>query len=259
MNLDIIKSASVGAIKSENPMRVLWGRVISTNPLKVKVGDLLVLGKKQLIVDSPVVMDEEVVLLSGNKNQRWLLLSTIEKVIDGTTGSGGIVGVAPEGGFTATKYALTNDQLLQLASLCQQEQGSVAGAAAEASLMCNLFEKRGSRYGKGANGLYKYVRNSGWFAHAGRYMNKRNATSAVVSACRSVFIDGKRTIPTYVDEHDCFSDIVSAKNNGVSIKKTNRSAYKQGVTVIRNRYGSTYTFYCFPAPNSDPFGYTSRR
>lgn len=35
-----------------------------------------------------------------------------------------------------------------------------------------------------------------------------------------------------------------------------RSAYKQGKTIVKNRYGSTWTFWCFPDNTSDPFGYT---
>ena len=35
------------------------------------------------------------------------------------------------------------------------------------------------------------------------------------------------------------------------------SAYVKNKTVMKNRYGATYTFYCFPTSKSDPFGYTS--
>ena len=39
-----------------------------------------------------------------------------------------------------TKYTLTDAQLRGIASLCQQEQGTAQGAAAEASLMANHME-----------------------------------------------------------------------------------------------------------------------
>ena len=162
-------------------------------------------------------------------------------------------------GSMFTAYALSEDQLRGLARLCQQEQGSVDGAKAEASLMANLFEKRGSSYGSGANGLYNYVRNSGWFARASYWMSQTGSLDgSILEGVRSVLINGNRTLPTYVDEHDWIGDISSATNNGVAINPSNRSQYQQDVTVIRNVYGSTYTFYCFPASNSDPFGYTSR-
>lgn len=152
------------------------------------------------------------------------------------------------------KYNLTGDQLLQIARLCYQEQGSVAGAAAEASLMANLYEAREAKY----KSLYDYVRNSGWFSRSAYWMDHGSAPDAVVQAVRKVLIDGQRTLPEYIDEHDCFSDIQSATNNGREIKKTDRSAYIPDVTRIRNRFGSSYTFFTFPDKKSDPFGYTKK-
>ncbi len=150
-------------------------------------------------------------------------------------------------------YNLTETELIKIASLCQQEQGTAKGAAAEASLMANRFEMYGSKF----SSVYDYARNSGWFAKAGTYMDKMNATDAVIEAVRNVLIYGKRTLPGYIDEHDCFSDLKSCTNNGVGITITNRSQYKQFVTIINNVYGSKYTFYCFPTSSSDPFGYIS--
>ena len=69
-----------------------------------------------------------------------------------------------------------------------------------------------------------------------------------------VLVNGNSTLPPYVDEHDCFSDIRSISTGDVR----DRSAYIKDVTVIRNRYGATYTFHCFLHAHSDPFGYTSK-
>ena len=162
------------------------------------------------------------------------------------------------------KYELTQDQLERIASLCQQEQGSAEGAAAEASLMANLFEIKGSSYGTGANGLYNYVRTSGWFASAAKHMDAKSANDEIIAAVKSVLVDGKRTLPGYIDEHDCIScsrggagDITSVTNNDVAISKNDKSSYKQHISQIKTVYDATYTFYSFPAENSDPFGYTS--
>ena len=155
------------------------------------------------------------------------------------------------------KYALTEDQIKQIASLAYHEQGTPKGAAAEASLMANLFEIKGSKYGTGAQGLYNYIRNSGWFANSKNYMDSYDASAEIVQAVRSVLVDGKRTLPGYIDEHDYFGDISSAKIDGKAITVTNRSLYESNETIIKNIYGATYTFYSFPDTNSDPFGYTS--
>lgn len=153
------------------------------------------------------------------------------------------------------KYKLTATQLQKLANLCVQEQGSVNGVKAEASLMANLLEtsvRRQEKYGTDGNGLYKWVREGGWFYRAAYFMDGSKVGSKYVEAVREVLVEGRRTLPQYVDEHDCFSDIKSISTGSVR----DRSAYIKDVTIIKNRMGSTYTFYSFPASGSDPFGYT---
>ena len=156
---------------------------------------------------------------------------------------------------TYPKYALTDTQLKKIARLCQQEQGTVAGAKAEASLMANQLETSASRrkkYGTRADGLYNWVRNGGWFSKAAHWMDNGKVSDAVLAGVKDVLVNGNRTLPLYVDEHDCLSDITSISTGSVK----DRSAYKQGKTVVKNRYGSTWTFWCFPDSTSDPFGYT---
>ena len=153
------------------------------------------------------------------------------------------------------KYALTETQLLRIARLCQQEQGTVAGAKAEASLMANQLETskwRQNRYGTGANGLYNWVRNGGWFSRASYWMDNGTVSSSVLAGVRDVLVNGNRTLPLYVDEHDCLSDITSISTGKVK----NRGNYVSGKTIVKNRYGSKWTFWCFPDKTSDPFGYT---
>ena len=155
-----------------------------------------------------------------------------------------------------TKYPLTDSQLKKIARLCQQEQGTVAGAKAEASLMANQLETNASRrkkYGTGADGLYNWVRNGGWFAKAAHWMDNGSVTDAILAGVKDVLVNGNRTLPLYVDEHDCFSDIQSISTGSVK----DRKAYVQGKTVVKNKYGSTWTFWCFPDSTSDPFGYTA--
>ena len=158
-----------------------------------------------------------------------------------------------------TKYNLTEDQLIQIASLAYHEQGTAKGAAAEASLMANLFELKGSKYGTGADGLYNYVRNSGWFANSSKFMDSKDASSEIVEAVRSVLVYGKRTLPAYIDEHDYIGDITSVTVNGENISVDDKNSYVRYETELKNTYGSKYTFYSFPDTNSDPFGYTSEK
>ena len=59
------------------------------------------------------------------------------------------------------KYDLSETELIEITRLCQQEQCSLEGTAAEASLMANRYELCNSGYST----LYSYIKNSGWFAN----------------------------------------------------------------------------------------------
>lgn len=175
--------------------------------------------------------------------------------------------------FSSTKYNLTDLQLVALARVCKAEQGSVSGAAAEASLMANLFEKASKeKYGTGANGLYNYVRTSGWFANAAKHMDTGSYTPEILAAVKDVLVNGNRTMPSNVVEHDCWfcnkrkcnmnsntGDICKIEVNGKVLTSAsdikNRNNYIKDKTVIYNVYGSIYKFYTFPSEHSDPFGY----
>lgn len=160
------------------------------------------------------------------------------------------------GNTTFPTYKLTDKQLKGVANIVQHEQGGKAGRLAEASLIANRTDISGAN--KTPEDIVKTV-TSGWFAHGkDRFYNPGNPEQSAIDAVRSVIIEGKRTLPRYVDEHDCFSDIGSVTNNGSSIGIKDRSAYKQHVSTVKNHMGSTYTFYSFPDSTSDPFGYTSK-
>lgn len=172
-----------------------------------------------------------------------------------------------DGVYNGQLYQLKDEQLNFLAAVANREQGSVEGAAAEASLMANLFElKGGSKYGTGADGLVNYVRNGGWFGSNTDSVSE--APQDVKDAVKKVLVSGQRTLPLYVDEHDCWycnsskycsngikGDICTVDGSSDSIQ--NRSSYIQDKTIIQNVYGADYTFYTFPASDSDPFGYTA--
>lgn len=163
--------------------------------------------------------------------------------------------------MTFKKYKLSESQLTQIARLCVQEQGCIAGVKAEASLMANQLETsphRQKQYGTDGNGLYSWVRNGKWFYESKYYMDHGSASKAQIEAVREVLCEGKRTLPQYVDEHDAIGDIEYIKLHGEKVSKTNKANYRKGETIIKNKMGDSnfYTFYCFPAEGCDPFGYT---
>ncbi len=153
------------------------------------------------------------------------------------------------------KYNLSKDKLLKITRLCVQEQGTIKGIKAEASLAANILETNTYYIKKFGNDIYSFMRYSGWFSNAQCYMDNGEATKEQIEAINDVLVFANRSLPQYIDEHDCFSDIVSASNYGKPFNKRDRSKYIKDVTVITNKYGSIYTFYCFPDIKADPFGY----
>lgn len=153
-------------------------------------------------------------------------------------------------------YNLTDSQIQKIANLCKQEQGTWQGAAAEATLASNILRTSDYYRNKYGNDIYSFMRLSGWFYKAAYYMDNGDADSEYIKIIKDVLVNGNFTLPLGVNEHDCFSDIKWARNGDVYINKKDRSSYIPNVTRIRNTMGSEYTFYSFPAPGSDPFGYT---
>ena len=153
------------------------------------------------------------------------------------------------------KYELSEDKLIKITKLCVQEQGTINGIKAEASLAANILETNTYYAKRFGNDIYSFMRYSGWFSNASYYMDNGEATKEQIEAINDVLVFANRSLPRYVDEHDCFSDIVSTSNYGKPFDKRDRSKYIKDVTVITNKYGSIYTFYCFPDVKADPFGY----
>lgn len=203
----------------------------------------------------------------SNKNQKENKEKILNNNENNSITSNEIANDSNDGSFIGQKYNLTEKQLKSIAMLCQYEQGSAKGAASEASLMANRFELFGTKYGNREDGLYNYVRNSKWWANAKNHMdNTKNLKDSILTAVYEVLVLGKRTLPLYIDEHDCIDcgkygfDIIKIVINDQSITNSsellNKDNYKQDETIIHNKYGAVYTFHSFPTNTSDPFGYT---
>ena len=170
----------------------------------------------------------------------------------GQVGSGGGATV----NVSFPKYNLTDDQINRIACTLPKEQVTEKGWSDEASLMANLTDINGDEKATPEN-LIKTITGS-WFAQVTRDAYHAGGTPepGTVDVVKRVLVEGKRTLPRYVNEHDCFSDINYAANNGSEFDPNDRSKYQQNVTQVKNNYGSEYTFYRFPSDQDDPFGYT---
>lgn len=174
----------------------------------------------------------------------------------------------------ATKYNLNDTQIRHLAIICFREQGSNdAGVRACASQMCNYYEKYQK---KKFRSVYECVFGSGWYwtkSKNDQWIKEHpNVPQSVITAVRDVICDGNRSLPEYVDEYDCLSDIALIINDGVTYTRErnkayimNRANYHKGKTIIQNVYAESsydrYTFYCFPDGvngQCDAFGFISK-
>lgn len=173
--------------------------------------------------------------------------------------------LATDGIYFGTKYNLTDGQVAGLTAIAVAENGtSEAGVKSEASLIANLFEfKKKDKIGN-ADELVNYVRTSGWFSTAKQY--NESYSSSYTEAVKDVLVNGNRTLPPQIVEHDCFTSacgagIGSATNNGKEIDLNDKSQFKRGITVLHQSGGGlngSYVFWDWADPekkSGDPFGY----
>lgn len=162
------------------------------------------------------------------------------------------------------KYNLSQSDLEGIAGIALKEQGTAEGAKAEASLMANKYE-----IDKSSKSLFNYVNDNGWWNSDSKGSPTKD--KEVLEAVKDALVNGNRSFPSYVDEHDCIYcgsygwDIVKLKVNGKTITDhkglLEHKNYIKDKTEIYQRasYGGHYTFYSFPTEGSDPFGYTKKR
>lgn len=174
----------------------------------------------------------------------------------------------------ATKYNLNDTQIRHLSIIVFREEGSNdAGVRACASQMCNYYEKYQKKKFKS---VYECVFGSGWYwtkSKNDQWVKEHpSVPQSVINAVRDVICNGNRSLPEYVDEYDCLSDIALIINDGVTYTRErnkayimNRANYHKGKTIIQNVYAESsydrYTFYCFPDGvngSTDAFGYISK-
>ncbi len=169
--------------------------------------------------------------------------------------------------YSSTSFSLSDGELYGMIHMAKNEQGSVEGIKFELSLMANKADQAGR------SDIVSYIRNSSWFASSTRnsYSESRGSLSdAEIQAGREVLINGNRSIPPQIVEHDCIGDIDWLELDGQRYYASGAGGcrgtglfrseyYVSGKTKIHNVYDSTYIFYTFPASgdinSGDPFGY----
>lgn len=184
-------------------------------------------------------------------------------------GSGCASGSGSDNEFKGGQYNLSEDDLRGFARAALNENNcNLSAVKNELSLMANLYDANSSKY----SSLVDYLHNSGWFATSTirAFDSGGPVSEQYVQAAKDVLVNGNRTLPPEVKEHDCVGDLSWVELNGVMYYGSNaggcrgtglsdKSLYVSGKTKIHNVYGSTYIFYQWAGgPEStcgDPFGY----
>lgn len=92
--IDTIKRVALSAFEANNPVKILFGTVVSTDPVKIQVGEFLTLTKEFLVINGTVTKDDFVTLIRCQGGQKYVVLGTRTVSVNTfiTNPSGGLTG-----------------------------------------------------------------------------------------------------------------------------------------------------------------------
>jgi murein DD-endopeptidase MepM/ murein hydrolase activator NlpD len=74
--IDTIKEVAINAYEATNPVALVFGKVTSTNPVKIQVGENLTLSKDFLVINGAVSKGDDVTLIRCQGGQKYVVLGT---------------------------------------------------------------------------------------------------------------------------------------------------------------------------------------
>lgn len=87
--IDIIKKVALNAFEASSPVKLLFGKVISTDPVKIQVGEFLTLTKEFLVINGEIFKDDDVTLIRCQGGQKYVVLGTRTAYVENTVYTGG--------------------------------------------------------------------------------------------------------------------------------------------------------------------------
>lgn len=87
--IETIKKVALSAFEASNPVKLLFGKVISTNPIKIQVGEYLTLTKEFLVINGEVSNGDSVTLIRCQGGQKYVVLGTRTGYVENTVYTGG--------------------------------------------------------------------------------------------------------------------------------------------------------------------------
>ena len=68
----VIKKAALDAVNASQPSNMIFGTVISTNPLKIKVDQKLILTSAQLVLSRNVTLHQVYIRINEDNEYKWI-------------------------------------------------------------------------------------------------------------------------------------------------------------------------------------------
>ena len=127
-----------------------------------------------------------------------------------------------------TKYDLTDTQLWDLAEVAMSENNcNLTAFKNEVSIMANIFEDPARNNTINGDNFVAFIRNGGWFSTSG-YVNGAvdfEVDTEHMKTIKDILLDGNRTLPLEIVEHDCLFDSYCTYGIGwaYSVDDTNES------------------------------------
>lgn len=82
--IDTIKKVALSAFEASSPVKLLFGKVTSTNPVTIRVGEFLTLTKEFLVINGEVFEGDEVSLIRVQGGQKYVVLGTRTGYVENT-------------------------------------------------------------------------------------------------------------------------------------------------------------------------------
>lgn len=72
--IDTIKKVAVNAYEASCPVALMFGKVLSTDPVKIQVGEYLTLTKEFLVINGSLSKGDDVSLIRCQGGQKYVVL-----------------------------------------------------------------------------------------------------------------------------------------------------------------------------------------
>lgn len=82
--IEIIKKVALNAFEASKPVALMFGKVISTDPMKIQVNERLILTSEFLVINGEVVEGDSVTIFRCQGGQKYVVLGTRTGYVENT-------------------------------------------------------------------------------------------------------------------------------------------------------------------------------